>query len=90
MPIHGRLYNALGPVPLVCGGTFLHVFGLMMASLSTKYYQYMLSQSICSAVGASAILTAGVSAVGSWFQGRRALVFWVVASGSPAGGCILS
>lgn len=62
----------------------------MMASLSTEYYQYMLSQSICSAIGASAILTAAVSAVGSWFKGRRALAFWIVSTGSPVGGCLLS
>lgn len=38
----------------------LHVFGLMMASISTKYYQILLSQGICSAIGASAIFQPGM------------------------------
>jgi MFS family permease len=36
------------------GGSFFHVFGIMMASLGTKYYQILLA-GVCSAVGASAI-----------------------------------
>lgn len=89
MPMNGKLYDAFGPVPLVVGGTFLHVFGLMMASLSTEYYQYMLSQSICSAMGASAVFAAAMGPVGSWFLKKRALAFGIVASGSSLGGCLL-
>ena len=86
---NGIVYDRWGPVPLLVGGTFLHVFGLMMASLSTKYYQILLSQSICSALGASALFTAATSPVGSWFLKRRALAFGIVASGSSLGGVIL-
>lgn len=38
------MYDNYGPRYLVLVGSFLHVFGLMMASLSTKYYQFLLSQ----------------------------------------------
>lgn len=41
-------------------GTFFHVFGLMMASISTEYYQILLSQGVCSAIGASAIFQPGM------------------------------
>jgi len=86
---NGIVYDRWGPVPLLVVGTFLHVFGLMMASLSTQYYQIMFSQSICSALGASALFTAATSPVGSWFLKRRALAFGIVASGSSLGGVIL-
>jgi nitrate/nitrite transporter NarK len=42
-----------GPRIPILIGSFLHVFGLMMTSLSKKYYQIILSQSICSALGCS-------------------------------------
>lgn len=45
--------DQLGPRIPVLIGTFLHVFGLMMTSLSKEYYQILLSQSICSAIGCS-------------------------------------
>jgi MFS family permease len=51
----GRIYDEYGPKPLLLAGTFLHVFGLMMTSLAVQYYQILLSQAICSAVGASMV-----------------------------------
>jgi hypothetical protein len=29
----------------------MHVFGIMMASISTKYYQILLAQGFCSGIG---------------------------------------
>ncbi|CAJ2505228.1 Uu.00g126220.m01.CDS01 [Anthostomella pinea] len=89
MPMQGKLYDTYGPVPLVFGGSLVHVFGLMMASLGTQYYQILLAQSICSALGAAAVFSAAVGPVGSWFMKRRALAFGIVASGSSLGAVIL-
>lgn len=58
-PVVGVLYDNYGPRPLIVGGTLLHVFGLMMASLATKYYQFILSQGVCSAVGVACIYQPG-------------------------------
>lgn len=58
-PIVGRLYDRYGPRYLIFVGSFLHVFGLMMTSISTEYYQIMLSQSVCSAIGVSLIFQPG-------------------------------
>lgn len=43
-PIWGKMYDNYGPRYLLIVGTFLHVFGLMMCSISTEYYQFLLSQ----------------------------------------------
>ena len=40
-PIIGKLYDNYGPRYLLLVGTFLEVFGLMMTSLATEYYQYI-------------------------------------------------
>lgn len=58
-PIVGKLYDNYGPRYLVFGGTILHVFGLMMTSLATEYYQILLGQGVCSAIGVAAIFQPG-------------------------------
>ncbi|KAJ4303137.1 hypothetical protein N0V90_002029 [Kalmusia sp. IMI 367209] len=69
--------------------SFLHVFGLMMASLGTEYYQLFLAQSVCSSIGASAIFYATMNAVSTWFIKKRATAIGIIASGSSLGGVIL-
>lgn len=58
-PVVGILFDKYGPRPLMIGGTLLHVFGLMMASLASKYYQFLLSQGVCSAIGAACLYSPG-------------------------------
>ncbi|KAJ5621358.1 monocarboxylate permease [Penicillium herquei] len=88
-PFIGRIFDKTGPKSLLLVGTFLHVFGLMMASLATKYYQFLLSQAICSPLGAGMILYPSFSCVATWFRGRRALAMGITASGSSLGGVVL-
>ena len=66
----------------------MHVFGLMMASISTKYYQFLLSQGICSALGASMVFYPAFNCVTTWFFKKRALAFGLAASGSSLGGVL--
>jgi hypothetical protein len=54
-PFVGLIYDRHGPRLLIFVGSLLHVFGLMMASLGTKYYQLLLAQGVCSALGVSMI-----------------------------------
>jgi hypothetical protein len=53
--IAGKIFDDYGPAPLLAVGTFLHVFGLMMLSISNTYYQLLLSQAVCSGLGASMV-----------------------------------
>jgi hypothetical protein len=62
-PIAGKLFDSCGPTLPLAIGSFMHVFGLMMTSLSTKYYQSMLSQSVCSGIGTSLIFSPSMTAV---------------------------
>jgi len=43
--------DELGPRIPILLGSFLHVFGLMMTSISKEYYQFFLAQSVCSGLG---------------------------------------
>ncbi|KAK2049377.1 major facilitator superfamily transporter [Colletotrichum somersetense] len=87
-PFVGQIYDHYGPRWLIFGGTFLHVFGLMMTSISTKYYQILLSQGICSAIGVAAVVSPGMSVVHGWFSTNRGLAFGVLTTGSSLGGVI--
>jgi MFS family permease len=84
----GRLYDNYGPRYIILVGSFLHVFGLMMASISTKYYQFLLSQAVCSSVGASMIFYSSLSVLPTWFFNKRALVVGIASAGSGVGGII--
>lgn len=62
-PVAGKLFDNYGPRVPIAIGSVLHVFVLMMASLSDKYYQLMLSQSVVSGIGSSLICTPAMTAV---------------------------
>ena len=64
----GKIFDSYGPRYLMLIGTFFHVFGLMMTSLSTKYYQLLLSQAICSSIGASMVFYPAFTCVSSKWQ----------------------
>ncbi|UNI19036.1 hypothetical protein JDV02_005256 [Purpureocillium takamizusanense] len=88
-PIIGSIFDRHGPQPLLMVGSLLHVVGLMMASISSRYYQFMLSQGVCSALGVAAIFLSTIGCVSGWFDRRRGLAFGVLATGSSVGGVVL-
>ncbi|KFX92084.1 hypothetical protein O988_07436 [Pseudogymnoascus sp. VKM F-3808] len=82
LPLIGKLFDRYGPRWLLLVGTFLHVFGLLMTSISTKYYQILLSQGVCSAIGASLVFLPPLNCVAGYFDKRRSTAFGIVATGS--------
>ncbi|CAI9637454.1 unnamed protein product [Alternaria burnsii] len=87
-PIVGRIYDCYGPRYLIFVGSFLHVFGLMMTSISTEYYQIMLSQSVCSAIGVSLIFQPALNAIAGWFDKKRGIAYGILSTGSSVGGIV--
>ncbi|KAL3256749.1 hypothetical protein ABHI18_007354 [Aspergillus niger] len=87
-PIVGTLSDRLGARVVIIAGSLLHVFGLMMTSISTEYYQVLLSQGVCSAMGLCAIFQPSMSSIPSWFNKKRGAAYGIIASGSSAGGVI--
>ena len=77
-----------GTQDLLLGGTLFHVFGLMMMSLGKEYYQFLLAQSICSGLGASAIFYSSTNSIATWFKKKRAMALGIASSGSACGGVV--
>lgn len=61
----------------------------MMTSISKKYYQFLLGQAVCSAIGASMIFYPAFTCVSTWFLKKRGAALGMVAAGSSLGGVIL-
>lgn len=70
---------------LLLTGTFLIVFGLMMTSLCTAYWQFMLAQGVCMGLGMSCLFVPLVAVLPPYFTTRRALAMGIAASGSSIG-----
>ncbi|KUI56393.1 Riboflavin transporter MCH5 [Cytospora mali] len=87
--IFGRLFDMFGARWLLIIGTVVYVFGLMMTSLSSQYYQFFLAQGVCAAIASSAIFNGCMTSVVSWFFKRRAAAFGVMVSGSSLGGTVM-
>ncbi|KAI1159354.1 MFS general substrate transporter [Nemania serpens] len=87
--VSGKVADNYGPRWPLLLGSVLHVYGLMMTSLSKECYQIFLSQSIASAIGTSFLFYPTVAAAGTWFKKHRALAFGIMVTGSSVGGVVL-
>ena len=70
---------------MLVAGNFLVVFGIMMLSLSTQYWQVFLSQGICMGLGAGLLYIPSLALVGIWFDKKRAIALGIVMSGIAVG-----
>ncbi|KAL1877943.1 hypothetical protein Daus18300_002297 [Diaporthe australafricana] len=87
--VWGFVFDKFGPKWLLLTGTIIYVFGIMMLSLGTEYYHFFLAQSIVCPIGASAVTSASMSCLVTWFHRRRATAFGIMMSGSSVGGIVL-
>ncbi|TKY87445.1 hypothetical protein EX895_004123 [Sporisorium graminicola] len=87
-PLSGPLFDRGYVRALNLVGTFLIVFGLMMTSISTRYYQIFLAQGICTGLGMGAIFIQSVAILPPYFSKRRALATGIPVCGSSLGGII--
>lgn len=66
-------------------GVFLQVFGMMMVSLCTKYWQFMLAQGVVVGIGCGCSFIPSVAIVGTYFTTKRSLALGIAAVGSSIG-----
>lgn len=88
LPLYCADFSDYGPKYLLIFGLFFHVFGLMMTSLCTEFWQFILAQGICSPLGLNAIFNVATSSVTTWFFKKRGAAFGIMAAGSGLGGIV--
>lgn len=85
----GRVFDAGYLRYLILAGGFLIIFGLMMTSLITAYWQAVLSQGICVGAGCGCLLIPSIGTPSTWFVKYRGLAIGCVTSGAAVGGVVL-
>ena len=70
---------------LILAGTFLIVVGLMMTSLSTKYYQIFLAQGVMVGLGTGCLFIPSVAIVVTYFTTKRGLMTGISVAGGSIG-----
>ena len=70
---------------LLSCGTVLVLIGIFTASLSTQYWQLLLSQGICCGLGNGFLVTPAVSGTSTYFDKRRSLAIGISTCGSVTG-----
>jgi MFS family permease len=86
--LSGKYFDAGFFRPMAIAGTLLATFGLMMTSLCTKYWQFILAQSLTTGIGLGLYVGTAVSLPSTWFTKRRGLAVGLVSTGSSVGGII--
>ncbi|KAL8643444.1 MAG: hypothetical protein Q9226_008371, partial [Calogaya cf. arnoldii] len=75
---------------LLLTGSFLTVFGIMMTSLCTTYWQVILAQGVCVGLGAGCLFVPSIAVVSTYFTTpiKRAVATGLAVGGSSIGGII--
>lgn len=86
--VTGPIYDAGYFNALLIFGSFLVVFGMMMTSIATRFWQILLAQGLCIGLGCGCLFIPSVAIVSTYFSTRKSLATGIVASGSSIGGII--
>jgi MFS family permease len=83
--VTGPMYDAGYFRSLLLTGSFLVVFGMMMTSICTEYWQLMLAQGVCVGLGCGCIFVPSIAILPTYFSTRKASATGIAASGSSLG-----
>jgi predicted MFS family arabinose efflux permease len=86
--IIGPLFDAGYLHAILIFGTFMVTFGLLMTSVATELWHFVLAQGVCIGLAAGALFVPSIAILPQYFQSKRALVSGIAASGSSFGGVI--
>ncbi|KAJ5387890.1 hypothetical protein N7509_010431 [Penicillium cosmopolitanum] len=86
--VSGPLVDAGYIRSLTVIGSFLTVFGLMMASLATEYYQVLLAHGFCVGTGGGIAYIPALTVVSTSFTTKRPLAIGIASIGSSVGAVI--
>ncbi|CAK3746841.1 MFS general substrate transporter [Lecanosticta acicola] len=84
----GRLLDAGLFIPTLAVGGVLQLLGIFMMSLSTTYWQLMITQGVMTGLGGGMFFTPAMGLIGTYFSRRRALAVGITTTGNSAGGMI--
>ncbi|EMR08291.1 hypothetical protein PNEG_03136 [Pneumocystis murina B123] len=83
-PVYDRGYTR----PLIIFGSFLIIFGMIMMSISKKYYQFFIYEALCIGIGSGCIFIPSLGIITRYFDKKLSLAAGLITSGASVGGLI--
>ncbi|KAJ7237500.1 major facilitator superfamily domain-containing protein, partial [Mycena rebaudengoi] len=84
----GPLFDAGYLKPMIAAGGTLYVFCLLMTSISTEFYQFVLCQGLGVGIAAGFLFSPSMATIGHHFKNRKILAFGIFASCASVGGTV--
>ena len=85
--VTGPLFDRYGDW-VIRPGAVLYVFALMMTSICTEYWHFMLAQGVLTGFAMSLLQVPAFAAVAQYFEKKRAAALGLMVSGSSIGGVV--
>ncbi|TGJ78169.1 hypothetical protein E0Z10_g10592 [Xylaria hypoxylon] len=84
----GPLFDKYGPRWLIGPGSIIVVASVMITSVCTEYWHFLLTWGVLNGVGTSLLFTPSITAIGHFFRARRGLASGIASTGGGIGGVI--
>ncbi|KAK3330980.1 riboflavin transporter MCH5 [Apodospora peruviana] len=84
----GPLFDKYGPRWLIIAGTLCLVLSLILMSISSEYWHFLLAFGILSGVASSLLFTPSIAAVGHFFKARRGFATGIATTAGSFGGIV--
>ncbi|KAH9905281.1 major facilitator superfamily domain-containing protein [Xylariomycetidae sp. FL2044] len=84
----GPVFDKYGPRWLIAPGSVCMVASLMLMSVCTEYWHFMLTWGILNGIGTSLLFTPCITAIGHYFRARRGLASGLASTGGSIGGIV--
>ncbi|GAW24846.1 hypothetical protein ANO14919_144400 [Xylariales sp. No.14919] len=84
----GPLFDKYGPRWLIGPGSIAVVASIMITSVCTEYWHFILTFGLLNGVGTSLLFTPCITAIGHFFRARRGLASGIASTGGGIGGVV--
>lgn len=84
----GPLFDLYGPYYLCIAATLLHVVCLIMTSLCTEFYQFLLAFGVGCGISVSLVVTPCLAIISHWFKTKRGTATGFASVGGALGGVL--
>ncbi|KAJ7186811.1 MFS general substrate transporter [Mycena filopes] len=87
--VSGPMFDAGYLKSMIAFGGTLYVFCLFMTSISTEFYQFVLSQGLGVGLAMGIVFSPAISTIGHHFKKYKIVAFGIYAAGASIGGTVL-
>ncbi|KAI0805170.1 major facilitator superfamily domain-containing protein [Xylaria sp. FL0064] len=84
----GPLFDKYGPRWLIGPGSIAVVASVMILSVCTEYWHFLLTFGVLNGIGTSLLFTPSIAAIGHFFRARRGFASGIASTGGGIGGVI--